>query len=327
MTRTRRFGPSVLLLVVALVLGVTGCGGDRSAERAAQGGGGGNRLSIATGNTTGVYYVLGGGLAEQISRHIPGYQATAEATGASVENIERVVRGDSDIAFTLSDSAGDAIRGTEWFSAPQPIRAIARLYTSHVHVIARTDSGIKRVADFRGKRISSGSPNSGAEVVALRMMRVAGLDPDADVRRQALSLPETVQGMKDGTIDAMVWVGGLPASGITDLITSMGDEVAFVPLDDVLEGMRNEYGPVYEGGPLPKDAYGLPADVSTILVPNLLVVNESMDPDLAESLARLLIEHKADLVKVHAAAEGITAEEAPKTDPVPLHDGAKRYFG
>jgi len=322
--RLRRVGSLLAALTVALAL--TACGGDRSAEReAAQGGG--KRLSIATGNTTGVYYVLGGGLADQIGKHIPGYQATAEATGASVENIERVVRGDSDIAFTLADSASDAIRGEAAFTAPQPIRAIARLYTSHTQVIARTDAGVKSIADMKGRRVSTGSPNSGAEVVALRMMRAAGLDPDADVQRQALSLPETVQGLKDGTLDAMVWVGGLPASGITDLMTSMKGQVESVPLDDVLPAMQRAHGPVYAGDPLPKEAYGLPADVPTIVIPNLLVVHENMDPALAESLARLLIEHKADLEKVHPSAADITAEQAPKTDPVPLHDGAKRYFG
>lgn len=324
--RLRRIGPALVALAVTLALAA--CGGDRSAERAAeQGGGGGKRLSIATGNTTGVYYVLGGGLADQISKNIPGYQATAEATGASVENIQRVVRGDSDIAFTLADSASDAIRGEGAFTSPQPIRAIARLYTSHVQVLARADSGVRSIADMKGKRVSTGSPNSGAEVVALRMLRVAGLDPDADISRQALSLPETVQGLKDGTLDAMVWVGGLPASGITDLVTSLKDEVRFVPLDSVLAGMRREHGPVYAGGPLPKDAYGQPADVPTILIPNLLVVNENMDPALAESLAKLLIDHKADLEKVHVSAKDISAAEAPKTDPVPLHDGAKKYFG
>ena len=98
-------------------------GGQQAGQSAGQSGAAGKRLSIATGNTTGVYYVLGGGLADQIGKNLPGYQATAEATGASVENIQRVVRGDSDIAFTLADSAADAVAGKGAFTAPQPIRA------------------------------------------------------------------------------------------------------------------------------------------------------------------------------------------------------------
>ncbi|GGQ07624.1 TAXI family TRAP transporter solute-binding subunit [Streptosporangium pseudovulgare] len=312
----------------ALALTLGGCGGDRSAERgaggtAAQGG----RLSIATGNTTGVYYVLGGGLADQIGKNLPGYQATAEATGASVENIRRVVKGDSDIAFSLADSAADAVAGKGAFTSPQPIRAIARLYDNYTQVVATTDSGVKSVADLRGKRVSTGSPNSGTEVIALRMLKAAGLDPEADVTRQSLGLPESVQGIKDGTLDALVWSGGLPTPGVTDLLTSMKDEVAFVPLDSVLEPMRAEHGPVYAAGTIAKDVYATPADVPTIVVPNLLVVNEKMDAELAGDLAGLLFDHKADLERVHPAARDITRENAPKTDPVPLHDGAKKYYG
>ncbi|WP_433239248.1 TAXI family TRAP transporter solute-binding subunit [Streptosporangium sp. CA-135522] len=316
---------AVLLAAGALLLG--GCGGDRSAEQGADRSTAGKRLSIATGNTTGVYYVLGGGLADQIGKNIPGYQATAEATGASVENIQRVVRGDSDIAFTLADSAADAVAGKGSFTSPQPIRAIARLYDNYTQVVATTGSGVKSVADLRGKRVSTGSPNSGTEVIALRLLRAAGLDPDKDVSRQSLGLPESVQGIKDGNLDALVWSGGLPTPGITDLVTTLKGEVAFVPLDAVLASVRREHGEVYARGTIAKDVYATPADVSTIAVPNLLVVNEKMDPVLAGNLARLLLDHRADLAKIHPAAGGITRENAPRTDPVPLHDGAKHYYG
>ncbi|GII57405.1 C4-dicarboxylate ABC transporter substrate-binding protein [Planotetraspora thailandica] len=318
-------GTKALRRLVALAAAgalIAGCGGDRSGTQ-----GGGTRLSIATGNTTGVYYVLGGGLAEQIGKNIPGYQATAEATGASVENIQRVVKGQSDIAFTLADTAADAVAGTGSFGGPHPIRAIARLYDNYTHVLARADVGVKSVADLKGKRVSTGSPNSGTEVIALRLLAAAGLDPDKDVARQALSLPETVQGLKDGTLDALVWSGGLPTAGITDLVTGMGDDVVFVPLDDLLGAMRGAHGPVYVGGAIPKATYGTASDVPAIAVPNLLVVNEKMDPALAENLTRLLFDHKADLERVHSAAKDITRGNAPKTEPVPLHDGAKKYYG
>jgi TRAP transporter TAXI family solute receptor len=316
---------AVLLAAGALFLG--GCGGDQSAEQTPGQPAAGKRLSIATGNTTGVYYVLGGGLADQIGKSLPGYQATAEATGASVENIQRVVRGDSDIAFTLADSAADAIAGKGSFTSPQPIRALARLYDNYTQVAATTASGVKFVADLKGKRVSTGSPNSGTEVIALRLLKAAGLDPDKDVTRQSLGLPESVQAIKDGTLDALVWSGGLPTPGITDLATSLGDEVTFVPLNTVLPAMRNEHGPVYAEGLITKDVYKTPTDVSTITVPNLLVVNEKMDPVLAESLTKMLFDRKAELEKVHPAAKEITRDNAPRTDPVPLHEGAKKYYG
>src|SRR5262249_55502469 len=112
------------------------------------------RLYVATGNTTGVYYQLGGGYADIITRYLPNTQAVAEPTGASVDNIQRVMRGDADIAFTLADVAADAARGTGAFSGPQPIRALARVYVNYTHLIARAGTGIKTVADLRGKRVS-----------------------------------------------------------------------------------------------------------------------------------------------------------------------------
>ncbi|MCG5218220.1 TAXI family TRAP transporter solute-binding subunit [Streptosporangium soli] len=314
------------VLLVAGALAVTGCGGDRSAERGADPTAG-QRLSIATGNTTGVYYQLGGALADLIGKNLPGYQATAEATGASVENLQRVVRGDSDIAFSLADSAADAVNGKDSFTSPQPVRAIARLYNNYTQVLASADANVKSIADLKGKRVSTGSPNSGTEVIALRMIAAAGLDPEKDVKRQSLGLPESVQGIKDGTLDALVWSGGLPTPGITDLTTSLKDEVAFVPLADVLPKMRAEHGEVYAEGVIGKDVYAQKADVPTIAVPNLLVVNEKMDPALAEKLAKLIFDHKADLEQVNPAAKEITKETAPQTDPVQLHDGAKKYFG
>ncbi|MFC4530542.1 TAXI family TRAP transporter solute-binding subunit [Sphaerisporangium dianthi] len=314
-----------LAVAIGLALMLAACGGEREAP-AGQGLYKGGRLSIATGNTTGVYYQLGGGYADLVGRNLPGYQVTAEATGASIENIQRVVRGESDIAFTLADAAGDAASGKGAFARPQPIRALARIYTNYTHVIARAGSGIRSVADMKGKRVSTGSPNSGTEYIALRLLRAAGLDPDTGVRKQALSLPETVQGMKDGTLDALFWSGGLPTGGVTDLTTTLKDDVVFVPLGDLLPKLRAEYGEVYQASTLKKDVYGTGADVATIAVPNLLVVSEKMPADLAGSLVRVLFDHQDELAKVHPEAGNMSKADAPKTGPVPLHDGARKYL-
>jgi uncharacterized protein len=321
MNRTMLRTGAVLL---AAALAAAGCGGNRggSAENGEEGG----RLSIATGNTTGVYYQLGGGLAKLISDNIDGYTATAEATGASVENIRRVVAGDSDIAFTLADSAADAVKGEGDFDGPQPIRALARIYTNYTQVAVRSDAGITDIASMKGKAISTGSPGSGTEVIAIRLLRAAGLDPDKDVKRQKLSLPETVQAMKDGTVQGMVWSGGLPTSGITDLTTSLKTGVRFLDLTAELGKLQAEFGPVYQPATIAPDVYGQPSAVKTIGVPNLLVVKDSMDAGLAEKLTALLFDHQADLVAVHPEAKNISKETATQTDPVQLHPGAKAYF-
>ncbi len=320
---SRRRRHALIAAAGVVALATAACGGDRGGSEE----GGGGRLSIATGNTTGVYYQLGGGLARMIGKYVPGYTATAEATGASVENIRRVVAGDSDIAFTLADSAADAAKGTGAFTEPQPIRALARIYTNYTYVLVRADAGVTSLAQLKGKSVSTGSPGSGSEVIALRLLRTAGLNPDSDVTRQKLSLPETVQAMKDGTVQAMVWSGGVPASGITDLTTSLKGQVRFLDLSTQLAALRAEYGPVYQPATIPANVYGQPAAVQTIGVPNLLVVKDSMDAELAERLAELLFAHQDELAQVHPEAKNIKRESATETDPVRLHPGAERYFG
>ena len=318
------------VILLATVLGTAGCGGERPASPG-QGSAGapykGGRLSIATGNTTGVYYQLGGGFADLITKHLPGYQATAEATGASAENIQRVVRGEADIAFSLADTAGDAATGKGTFPSPQPIRALTRIYNNYTQVVARAGTGIASVADMKGKRVSTGSPNSGTEVIALRLLAAAGLDPAKDIQKQSLGLPETVQAMKDGTLDALIWSGGLPTAGITDLVTSLKDRVVFVGLDVLLSPLREKYGQVYQGATIPKDAYKIAtAEVPTIAVPNLLVVNATMPDAVAHDLTKLIYDYQADLAKVHPEGRNIVRENGPKTDPVVLHPGSASYF-
>lgn len=326
MTRIIRVG--AIVTAVAVTLAMSACGGSRTTPpgTAADGPWQNGRLSIATGNTTGVYYALGGGYAGLISKHVAGYQATAEATGASVENIQRVVRGDSQVAFTLADAAGDAATGKGAFTSPQPIRALARIYTNYTHVVVRSDAGITSVAGMKGKRVSTGSPNSGTENIALRLLKAAGLNPDSDLKKQSLSLPETVQGMKDGTLDAMFWSGGLPTGGITDLATSLKEKITFLPLVDLLPKMQADHGQVYQAATLNKDVYKSAADVPTIAVPNLLVVSDKMPDQLARELTKLIFEYQADLAKAHPEGKNISKENGPKTEPVVLHPGAKAYF-
>ncbi|MGH3657269.1 MAG: TAXI family TRAP transporter solute-binding subunit [Micromonosporaceae bacterium] len=310
---------------IAAMLGAAACGGERG--DAGSGPYRGGRLSIATGNTTGVYYQLGGGYADLISKHLKGYKATAEATGASVENLQRVARGDSDIAFTLADAAADAALGSGAFDSEQPIRALARIYTNYTQVVSLRKSKITKLEDMRGKRISTGSPNSGTENIAHRLLAAAGLDPEKDIRKQALSLPETVQGMKDGNLDALFWSGGLPTPGITDLVTSLEDDVVFLPLEDYLTTLQEKYGEIYLAEALPKATYSTPDDVPTIAVPNLLVVSEKMPDKLAHDLTKLLFDHTDDLSKVHPEGKNITRDVASKTEPVQLHPGVKKYLG
>ena len=279
-------------------------------------------ITIATGNSTGVYYVVGGGLAQIISKN-SDLKATAAETGASVQNIEQLVGGEYDIAFSLADTAADAVEGKASFDKPQPITALTRLYPNTTHVVVRANSGIDSVEDMKGKRISTGSPKSGTEVIAHRLLESAGLDWKKDVKTQRLDLTKTVDQMKDGSIDGLVWSGGLPTPAITDLFASQGDRVKFVDVTPRLSGMQ-EINEVYEKATIKKDVYDTPADVPTINTPNLLLVKDDFAEANACALTKLVYDKKADLEQAHPAAKLVTLDTARKTTPVKLHPGAKK---
>lgn len=321
---------ALLATTAAAALVLTGCGGKQVQEapagQAASCEAGDGRLTVATGNTGGVYYVLGGGLAQVINQNT-ALRTTAAETGASVQNIQQLAAGDYDIAFTLADTAADAVAGKDAFDGkPQAIQALSRIYPNSTHVVVKADSGINSIADMRGKRISTGSPKSGTEVIANRLLQSAGLNPGTDVQAQRLALGKSVDGMKSGTIDGLFWSGGLPTPEITDLTTTLGGAVKFVDITPQLPAL-NQISPVYEQGTIPAATYGLPADVQTVEVPNLLVVRDDFPANNACALTRLLFDKKAELEAVHPAAKQINRDEATKTAPVPLHPGAKQALG
>jgi TRAP transporter TAXI family solute receptor len=321
MTTTWRFPVARLVvaaLAVAVVLALAACGGKQD-----EGGGSSSRLSIATGNTTGVYYQLGGAYARVISR-TTDHKATASETGASVQNIRLITAGKQDIAFSLLDTAADAVKGSGAFDGtPQPIEALTALYPNFTQVVVRTGSGIDTIADMKGKRVSTGSPQSGTEVIANRLLAAAGLDPEQDVKRQRLALDKTVEAMKDGSIDALFWSGGLPTPGIKDLFTSRRGELKLLDVSRFLPQLNRQYGDFYEQGEIPANTYG--ADQSgTIKVTNVLLVKKGFDPALAEQLVRVLFEHRSDLEAASPAAKDIRIGTADQTRPVPLNAGAAK---
>lgn len=323
-----------LLLLSVLALAVAGCGGQRDSGGSTAGADPATvncaierdtRIGIATGNTTGVYFPLGGAYAEAINTSTGGrLRANAAETGASVQNIQQLVAGDYQVAFALADSAADAVRGMAAFDGePQPIAALGRIYSNYTQVVVRTDAGIDSVADMRGKRISTGSPRSGTEVIANRLLVAAGLDPDSDLAAQRLDLTRSVDGMKDGSIDGLFFSGGLPTPGILDLFTTAGEDVKLLDITELLPEMR-DVTPVYEPGTIPAATYSLAADVPTIVVPNVLLVRDDLDAGTACVLTKVLFERKDALVAANPAAEGIELARAEETGPIPLHPGARK---
>ncbi|MDG4840997.1 TAXI family TRAP transporter solute-binding subunit [Micromonospora sp. WMMD967] len=282
------------------------------------------RVGIATGNATGVYYAVGNALAGQLSGTTGGkLTGTAAETGASVQNVEQLVGGQYDVAFSLFDTAVNAVEGKGSFTAPQPVQALARIYDNYTQVVVRNDSGITSVAGMRGKRISTGSPKSGTEVIANRLLEAAGLDPAKDIRAQRLDLTKTVEGIKDGSVDGFFWSGGLPTGGLTDLFTTAGDTVTFLNLAPLLPKMAS-LSPGYQEGTIGRDVYKTAADTPTIVVPNVLLVRKDLDANVACAITRTVFDKREALAQANPAAKGISLDKARRTLPVPLHRGADK---
>jgi TRAP transporter TAXI family solute receptor len=323
----RRTTLTAATMAMATALALSACGGQQEQNAAGSGvdesscEAGEGRLNIATGNSTGVYFVVGGGLSQLINDETD-LQTTSAETGASVQNIQQLVAGDYDLAFSLADTATDAINGDGDFDGPQDVSTLGRLYSNYTQVVVRADAGIDSIEDFAGKRISTGSPQSGTEVIANRMIEESGLEV-SDVKAQRLDLTQTVDGMKDGSLDGLVWSGGLPTPAITDLFTSMGDELEFLDVTPLLEPLL-EINEVYEEDVIPAETYDLDEDVPTISVPNLLMVRNDMPDNLSCALTTLMLEEKDTLAQVHPAAEELSVDLAPQTGPVPIHPGSER---
>lgn len=321
---------AVLALVTAACTPIGEGDGDANASAAGTtetGGAAGGELVIATGGTGGVYYPLGGGLADVIGENLEGYSATISETNASVDNMLLIQDGGADIAFTLGDTAADAVSGTGTDFEGNAVEACAlgRIYDNFTQLVTSTDTGIASVDDLAGKRVSLGSPGSGTEIIALRILEAAGLDPDADIERQQLGVDETVEGLRDGTIDAGFWSGGLPTGALVEYATS-GD-MALVPTGEHTGAMVDAYGEYYIEDVIPAGSYeGQDEDVSTVVVPNVLAVNTSMDEELQRQLTALVFEEKDALVAVHPAAEALDPAVAQDVTFMEICPGSQAYY-
>jgi TRAP transporter TAXI family solute receptor len=291
--------------------------------------GGTMRISIATGNTGGVYYPYGGGLARVISQSIPHVDATAEVTAASVDNLKLIQLGKADIAFVLTDTLDDAIHGRGPFAKmPVKARTLAVLYPNYTQVATIEGKGINRLADLRGRVVSTGSPGSGTEVIAFRVLRAAGLDPDKDMHRQGLSVNASVDALKDGKIDAFFWSGGLPTASLLDLASTIGITAKLIANDEVLPTLQQQFAPgLYFRLVIPKGTYaGVNYDSGSVGVANAIVVKETMSEELAFELTKVLFDRQPDLAAIHPEAKKLKLDSAVQGSPAPFHPGAIRYY-
>lgn len=286
-------------------------------------------ISIATGGTGGVYYPIGGGIAQLLSKKVPGMEATAEVTGGSVDNLKLVGNDNSYIGMTMSDAAQDAFRGENKFQGNKlGLRTLMIMYPNSMHVVTVEGKGIETFADLKGKRVSTGSPGSATEVMAFRQLEAAGLDKDKDVKRERLSVAESVNAIKDNKIDAFFWVGGLPTAAVTDLANTPGVKIKMIDNADLVAKMNEKYGNLYVQSVIPKETYrGMDKDNQQASVMNVLVANASMPDDVAYNIVKTIFESRDDLIAVHQiTAEFKLENQKQSSTPIPFHPGAVKYF-
>ena len=286
-------------------------------------------ISIATGGTGGVYYPLGGGMAAVFSKFIPGMEATAEVTGGSVDNLKLIGSGKPYIALTMVDATLDAYRGEDKFKGNKiPVRTLMILYPNRMHVVSVEGRGVSKIADLKGKHVSTGSPGSATEVMAFRVIEAAGLDKDKDLKRERLGVAESVNAMKDGKIDGFFWVGGLPTAGVTDLANTPGTKIKMIDHADLVPAMNKKYGNLYVEDAILKATYrGMDTDNKQATVMNILVANASMDDKTAYNIVKTIFDKRQDLINVHKEAENFKLEnQKASASPIPFHPGAVKYF-
>ncbi|HEX6981078.1 MAG TPA: TAXI family TRAP transporter solute-binding subunit [Alphaproteobacteria bacterium] len=308
-----------LIWSVALLVGIN-LAGPASAEQ---------NLSIVTGGTGGVYYPLGGGLANLLTKYVPGWQATAEVTGGSVDNLKLIGAKRADIGFTMADASLDAHTGKGKFSGSKvDHRTLAVLYPNRMHVVTVEGTGINSIQDLKGKRVSTGSQGSATEVMAFRVLEAAGIDPNKDLNRERLGAAESTNALKDRKIDAYFWVGGVPTSAVTDLGATPGVKIKLIDHADLVPKMNEKYGPLYAKGVIRAGAYpGQEKDNHQANVWNILVAHASMSDEMAYQIVKTIFEHKDEWIAVHKSAAEVTFEDQrQENSPVPFHPGALKYY-
>lgn len=282
-------------------------------------------INILTGGTAGVYYPLGVALSKIYADNIKGSRPSVQSTKASVENLNLLQAGKGEIAFTLGDSLGYAWKGEKevGFKAPlNKLRGVAAIYPNYIQLVATKQSGIKTIADLKGKRVSVGAPKSGTELNTRAVLKAAGLSYSDLAKVEYLSFAESVELMKNRQIDATLQSAGLGVASIRDLAANNDITVVAIPA-----ALVDKIGAPYISATIPAGTYrGQDADVQTAAVVNFLVTQSGVKDELVYEMTKSMFEHLDTLVAAHKAARAIKLANALKGMPVPLHPGAERYY-
>jgi len=291
------------------------------------------RLSMGTGGTGGVFYVMGGGIAKILTQYMPNTEVTVEVTGGSVDNCKLLKSGKADLGLSGADICIDAFQGVGKFGKGNPedkiaIRSLGAIYTNHMHFITHKDSPIRTVYDLKGKRVSTGSPGSGTEVKTTKILAAFGIHVDKDIKRERLGANESVNAFKDRKLDVIGWDGGIPTGAVLDLAATPGLSIKMIPCAEAMADLEKKYPGSYYPTIIPKGTYpGIDYDVPSIGHTNLFITMAKMDAQVAYNIIKTLYEHiNPDLIAVHKEAAKINLQTITTGSPIPFHPGAAKFY-
>ncbi len=324
-----RFMKKLLAFVMAfMVVGTlfAGCGGGdkKDAPKAAEGGK--KFINIATGGTAGTYFPLGGAIADILNKNVKDCNASAQSTGASVANINLLQQGKVDIAFVQNDITYYAANGTEMFKGKKVsgLQGLATLYPETVQIVSLKKTGIKTVADMKGKRIAVGAAGSGTEANARQILEAYGITYN-DIKVQYLSFGEASSALKDGNVDAAFVTAGFPTAAIQDISTQ--HDVVMIPVaTDKADALIAKY-PFYTKVVIPKDTYkDQAADVSAVAVRCMLVVTDKMDEKTAYDVTKAIFSNLDRLKAAHKIASVVAKDKGMDGMSIKVAPGAEKFF-
>ena len=281
---------------------------------------------LATGGTGGTYYPFGGAIANIWNTKIENMNVTAQATGASAENLRLINKGEAEYAIVQNDVMDYAYNGTDLFEGEklENIMTIGTLYPEIVQIAVSKDSGIKSVADFKGKRISVGDAGSGVEFNAKQIMEGYGLTFD-DIKKSNLSFKESAEGIQNGTLDGCFITAAVPNAALQELAFTAG--LTLVPVEgEAAKKICEKYG-YYTLTTIPGGTYkGTDSDTQALAIKATLAVSAKLDEEIVYEMTKALFENLSDLATAHAKGKEVSAHSAVTGVSVPFHPGAKRYF-
>jgi TRAP transporter TAXI family solute receptor len=285
-------------------------------------------LTLASGSPGGVYYPLGGGMAVAIEKTVPDLRCAAESTGASVENSRLVGSGNSDMGMVMGSVAHKALNGEKPFEKKFDVVALFQMYPAPEHIVTTANSGIKSIADLKGKKVSIDVPGSGCATMAAVILQEAGFDLKKDLTIANLSQSESVQALKDGVVDAVFFNFAYPGSAVMDLAATR--DIVLIPMDKALADKLVKKYPYYVQITIPRGTYSkVDRDVLCLGDSNVLIANRNMKEDVAYKVVKAIFSNVKEgqyaLTNIHPIAAQLTPANAVNS-PLPLHPGAQKYF-